>query len=76
MDFHRASSKHEVHGVRTCDLCGSHDPTFEQRDPLDKLIAAGAEVTARSHITENGYVRHRLVEAKLRQIAATPAKAS
>ena len=53
---------------RPCEFCRELDPQFPQRRPLDQMVASGRKATASAHLTEDGYVRHRMLE--LRRIAA------
>jgi len=53
---------------RPCEFCRELDPQFPQRRPLDQMVAASRKANASAHLTEDGYVRHRVLE--LRRIAS------
>ena len=50
---------------RDCQFCRRSDPDFEKRDPMDRLVCSKQD-TATAHISENGYVRHRMLEIEVR----------
>jgi len=56
----------DTHTGRDCKFCQHSDPEFGQHDPLDKLVCSKQNDTATAHMTENGYVRHRLLEREVR----------
>ena len=68
MDYHRESSKHDTRSARPCTFCQLSDPAFPKRKPVDQMIACGQMESARAHVTEEGFLRHRMAE--LRQLAA------
>lgn len=53
---------------RPCEFCQAHDPHFTRRSVLDQMVVTGRKAIASSHVTEDGYVRHRILE--LRQITS------
>lgn len=58
-----------------CEFCRQLDPHFRKRRPMDQLVASNRRHTASAHLTEDGYVRHRMLEvsqmsARLPQSAA------
>jgi hypothetical protein len=53
---------------RLCEFCQQHDPKFRERRALDQMVATNRKYSASAHLTEDGYVRHRVLE--LRQIAS------
>jgi hypothetical protein len=60
----------DTHTGPDCQFCRLSDPEFGKRSPLDKMVCSALNDTASAHITENGYVRHRMLEIQIR-IAAT-----
>ena len=48
---------------RSCAFCGQVDVNFAQRNPLDQIVKDSD--TAGGHITEDGYIQHRLMELKI-----------
>jgi len=50
---------------RDCKFCRQSDPDFEKRNPMDKLVC-GKQDTATAHMSENGYVKHRILEIEVR----------
>ncbi|MGA7079917.1 MAG: hypothetical protein WBQ43_13115 [Terriglobales bacterium] len=61
-------SRFDTRSSRPCEFCRELDPQFPQRRPLDQMVAASRKANASAHLTEDGYVRHRMLE--LRRIAA------
>lgn len=59
--FHRCVLIESPSG-RQCQFCKSHDPEFSQRNTPDQMVRD--RDTACAHITENGHVRHRLLELR------------
>ena len=57
--FHR-QAKRDTRTARPCGFCMRLDPDFALRSPLDQLVEGGDQAGA--HITEDGHVRHRLLE--------------
>lgn len=53
---------------RPCEFCKELDPQFRTRQPVDQMVVSTRKAVASSHITEDGYVRHRILE--LRKITA------
>jgi hypothetical protein len=38
------------------------DPNFTARRPLDRMVGSKSDDTASAHLTEDGYVKHRIAE--------------
>src|SRR5690242_5559088 len=66
MDLHRTpmASKIDPQPGRRCQFCEEFDPDFEQRKPMDQLVAVQANDIASAHLTEDGHVTHRLMELR------------
>ncbi|HWY53139.1 MAG TPA: hypothetical protein VNZ03_01675 [Terriglobales bacterium] len=47
---------------RDCQFCYRLDPDFTKRDPMDRLVLSMLDDTAAAHLTEDGYVKHRIAE--------------
>ena|ERR1700733_5974995 len=60
--FHRNSQGQDTRYARECEFCLHMDPDFTQRKPMDRLVRSKMEDSASSHLTEDGYVRHRIAE--------------
>jgi hypothetical protein len=58
----------DTRSSRPCEFCQEFDPHFPARRPLDQMVISTRKAVASAHITEDGYVRHRIVE--LRQISS------
>lgn len=58
----------DTRSSRPCEFCREFDPQFPQRHPVDQMVAGSRKATASAHLTEDGYVRHRVVE--LRHLAS------
>jgi hypothetical protein len=65
--FHRSAPKPDTRMGRDCRFCSQQDPNFAKRAPMDRLVGSKLEDSAAAHLTEDGYVKHRLAElSKLR----------
>ncbi|MGB9234714.1 MAG: hypothetical protein WCC04_09890 [Terriglobales bacterium] len=58
----------DTRSSRPCEFCQQLDPHFPSRRPLDQMVVSTRKAVASSHLTEDGYVRHRILE--LRRISA------
>lgn len=61
-------NRFDTRSSRPCEFCQQLDPQFPNRSPLDQMVVSTRKPIASSHLTEDGYVRHRIVE--LRRLAA------
>ena len=61
--FHR-EVKTDTRTGRPCGFCMRLDPDFACRNPLDQLVRKTDR--ASGHITEEGHVRHRVLEVCLK----------
>jgi hypothetical protein len=60
---------------RLCEFCREFDGKFLERSAPDQMVATNRKCTASAHLTEDGYVRHRMLE--LSQIVSrTPTTAA
>ena len=50
--------------ARPCEFCREFDAQFPERRPLDQMVAGNRKANASAHVTEDGYVRHRMVELR------------
>jgi hypothetical protein len=63
MDYHRRQpQKADTPTGRDCRFCRDADPGFDGRRFADKLVRSTLDDTASAHITEDGYVKHRMLE--------------
>jgi hypothetical protein len=60
--FHRDSTGKDTPTGRDCEFCHSVDPDFTKRRPLDRLVLRHLDDTAAAHLTEDGYIKHRIAE--------------
>lgn len=68
-------NRFDTRSSRPCEFCREHDPRFRERSAPDQMVANNRKYTASAHLTEDGYVRHRMLE--LREMAArTPSSAA
>jgi hypothetical protein len=58
----------DTRSSRPCEFCQELDPHFPQRRPLDQVVASSRKASASAHLTEDGYVHHRMLE--LRQMTS------
>ncbi|MGB8013934.1 MAG: hypothetical protein WCF68_20135 [Terriglobales bacterium] len=57
-------SRFDTRSSRLCEFCRELDPQFQQRSPLDQMVASSRKAIASAHLTEDGYVRHRMLELR------------
>ena len=63
MDYHRRGpQRSDVPTGRECQFCRDADPNFDRRPQGDKLVHSKLDDTASAHLTEDGYVKHRMLE--------------
>ena len=67
--FHRKTQHQDTRMGRDCQFCKRADPEFGRRDPLDRMVFSELNYTAAGHITENGHIRHRMLEIEIRLLA-------
>jgi hypothetical protein len=65
----------DTRSSRPCEFCRDLDPQFTRRNPIDQMVAATRKATASAHLTEDGYVRHRILELR-RMTARVPVNAA
>jgi hypothetical protein len=57
-------SRFDTRSSRPCEFCRELDPEFHGRRPLDQMVATTRKAIASAHLTEDGYVRHRMLELR------------
>jgi len=57
-------NRFDTRSSRPCEFCRDHDPQFPARRPLDQMVATSRKAIASAHLTEDGYVRHRVLELR------------
>jgi len=60
--FHRETLGKDTSTGRDCQFCYRADPNFSKREPMDRLVAPQLDNTAAAHLTEDGYIKHRIAE--------------
>ena len=65
--LHRKPQPKETRTGRDCQFCREFDPEFGKRDPMERLVCAELHDTAAAHMTENGEIKHRLLEIRMRE---------
>ncbi len=63
IDF-AADRRFDTRSSRPCEFCRELDPFFAKRKPADQMVATNRKHTASAHLTEDGYVRHRMLELR------------
>ena len=58
------SRRFDTRSSRPCEFCREFDPQFPERRPLDQMVATTRKAIASAHLTEDGYVRHRMLELR------------
>ena len=66
--FHRESEGKDTRTGRDCQFCYRADPDFSKRDPMDRLVLSMLDDTAAAHLTEDGYVKHRIAELLKKEV--------
>lgn len=65
----------DTKSARPCEFCRELDPHFPARSAIDQMVVTSRKAVASAHLTEDGYVRHRILE--LRRISSrTPVNAA
>jgi hypothetical protein len=64
--LHREPQPKETRTGRDCQFCRHSDPEFGKRDPMNRLVHSEVQDTATAHLTENGHIRHRPLEIRMR----------
>jgi hypothetical protein len=70
--FHRQHAHTDSRNGRECSFCSTMDPDFASRRPIDRMVATKQEDSASAHLTEDGYVRHRIAELVKRRAVVVP----
>jgi hypothetical protein len=70
--YHRSLKGRDTRHGRECRFCRLWDPEFEKRRPEDRLVQWKQSDSASAHLTEDGYVRHRLAELAQRLGSVAP----
>jgi len=55
-----------IRAGKPCSFCQELDPRFSVRPALDQLVA-GLNHSANAHVTDDGYVQHRMIELSQRR---------
>jgi hypothetical protein len=71
--FHRELVGKDTPTGRDCEFCYRVDPDFSKRDPMDRLVLSKLDDTAAAHLTEDGYVKHRIAELRKRRALSSVA---
>jgi hypothetical protein len=58
--------RYDTRSSRLCEFCRELDPKFPERRPLDQMVVTSRKAIASAHLTEDGYVRHRMLELRRR----------
>ncbi len=73
MDFlHRRPQERDTRTGQECLFCARLDPNFGQRRTIDKLVQHNLDDSASAHLTEDGYVKHRMVQISKRLSVKIP----
>ena len=76
-DLSHAKRKHEdTRSGRDCQFCAKFDSEFKKRTQIDRLVAPNRVETASAHMSEDGYVKHRILEMRARFGVPSPLHAA
>jgi hypothetical protein len=64
--LHHEPEHRDTRTGRDCRFCQHWDPEFGKRNPMDRLVSCEWHDTASVHMTEDGYVKHRMPEIRVR----------
>ena len=65
MDYHRKPGKQDTRNARPCAYCQQTDNDFLQRRSSDQMVVCGLRDVASAHLTEEGFLRHRMLELRI-----------
>jgi hypothetical protein len=65
--YHRKPQEKDCRTGRDCPFCAQLDPDFAKRSPIDRWVQDRSEGSASAHLSENGYVRHLILEIGMRR---------
>jgi hypothetical protein len=71
--FHRQHQHSDSRSGRDCRFCSTMDPHFASRRPMDRMVVHKLDDTASAHLTEDGYVKHRIAELMKKRAVTFPA---
>jgi len=60
------ANRFDTRSSRPCEFCRELDPHFIHRRVVDQMVAGNRKPLASAHLTEDGYVRHRMLELRER----------
>ena len=60
--YHRNLKGRDTRHGRECPFCRLSDPDFEKRKAIDRLVQSEQCDSASGHLTEDGYIKHRMAE--------------
>jgi hypothetical protein len=63
---HRKQQQKDTRTGRDCRFCHQLDPEFGSRTPMDRWVVSELDDTASAHLSEDGYVKHRMLEMAMR----------
>ena len=70
--LHRKPQERDTRTGSECAFCARIDPDFNKRRLNDKLVQHNIDDSASAHITEDGYVKHRMLQISARLVAKFP----
>lgn len=77
LDLSHAKRKHEdTRSGRDCQFCSQFDSEFHKRTHIDRLVSPNRLESASAHMSEDGYVKHRLLEMRVRFGVPSPFQAA
>src|SRR5579862_7683201 len=70
--YHRRPQHTDSRNGRECGFCAKMDPNFNSRRTIDRMVVHKQDDTASAHLTEDGYVRHRIAELMKKRAMTFP----
>jgi len=71
--YHRKPEHTDTRNGRECAFCSIMDPDFTSRRAIDRMVVPKLDDSASAHLTEDGYVKHRIAELMKRRAVVVPA---
>jgi hypothetical protein len=76
-DLSHSKRKHEdTRSGPECQFCARFDSNFQKRTHIDRVVTPNRTESASAHMSEDGYVKHRILEMRVRFGVPSPLQAA